>query len=453
MKRIIASLILIIFITSLLSACESKKGLDPDNPVTLTMWHVYGSQTKSPFNVEINKFNSTVGKEKGIIVNVVSVTSSSAIDKALSDAANDEPGAEKLPDLFTAYPRVAELVGKERLLSWNDYFTKEELSEYTNKFILEGYFGDELLMLPIAKSSEVFYLNKTLFDEFSKETSYSVNDLKTFDGLFKTANAYYDWSGGQSFTQINDFYHYSYIGMQTQGENFVKDGKLNLENKAFENIWNPLAKCAIYGGICLHDGYAAARWKTVEIISNIGSTADVLYQPDSVIYPDNTTVNIKSISMPYPLFDKDTPASVHRGTGLFAVKSNDERKNYAAYIFAKWITEEENNIDFVTEAGYLPVKDDAFNLLFETKDSIENENYRNLYDTIDIMFGDYEMYALPLYDGASDVQKSYEENVRLVLSSAHTQYKNRVASGEDKESVLNELTKASLSEIKKLSEK
>ena len=202
------------------------------------MWHVYGSQTKSPFNVEINKFNSTVGKEKGIIVNVVSVTSSSAIDKALSDAANDEPGAEKLPDLFTAYPRVAELVGKERLLSWNDYFSKEELSEYTNKFILEGYFGDELLMLPIAKSSEVFYLNKTLFDEFSKETSCSVNDLKTFDGLFKTPNAYYDWSGGQSFTQINDFYHYSYIGMQTQGENFVKDGKLNLENKAFENIWN-----------------------------------------------------------------------------------------------------------------------------------------------------------------------------------------------------------------------
>ena len=89
MKRIIASLIMIIFITSLFSACENKKRTDPDNPVTLTMWHVYGSQTKSPFNVEINKFNSTVGKEKGIIVNVVSVTSSSAIDKEISDAEND----------------------------------------------------------------------------------------------------------------------------------------------------------------------------------------------------------------------------------------------------------------------------------------------------------------------------------------------------------------------------
>ena len=155
MKRIIAVLLTLVFSVSLLSACRNKKEItDPDNPVTLTMWHVYGSQTKSPLNVAIDKFNSTVGKEKGIIINVVSVTSSSAIDKALSDAANDEPGAEELPDLFTAYPRVAELVGKERLLPWNNYFSKEELSEYTKEFISEGYFGDKLLMLPIAKSSD-----------------------------------------------------------------------------------------------------------------------------------------------------------------------------------------------------------------------------------------------------------------------------------------------------------
>ena len=454
MKRIIAVLLTLVFSVSLLSACRNNKEItDPDNPITLTMWHVYGSQTKSPLNVAIDKFNSTVGKEKGIIINVVSVTSSSAIDKALSDAANGEPGAEELPDLFTAYPRVAELVGKERLLPWNNYFSKEELSEYTKEFISEGYFGDKLLMLPIAKSSEVFYLNETIFDEFSKQTSYSIDDLKTFDGIFRTANAYYDLTGGQHFTQINDFYHYAYIGMKTQGEELVTEGKLNLKSKAFENIWNPLAKCAIYGGICLDDGYAAARWKTVEIISNIGSTADVLYQPDSVISPDNTTVKIKSISMPYPLFDKNAPASVHRGGGLFAVKNDNERKNYASYVFAKWITEEQNNIDFVTEAGYLPVKSNSFKVLFEKKNSIQNENYKNLYETVDNMYGDYELYALPLYDGASDIQRDFEENVKVILKAAHIQYEKRVASGEDKESVLKELTQASLSEIIKLSEK
>ena len=206
---------LILTITLLCSGCSDNKAeTDPDNPVTLTMWHVYGSQTKSPLNVAIDEFNSTVGREKGIIINVVSVTSSSAIDKALSDAANDEPGAVELPDLFTAYPRVAELVGEERLLSWNDFFSEKELSEYKEEFLSEGYFGDRLLMLPMAKSSEVFYLNKTIFDKFSSETSCRLEDLTTFDGLFRTSDAYCDWSGGQHFMQINDFYHYAYIGMK-----------------------------------------------------------------------------------------------------------------------------------------------------------------------------------------------------------------------------------------------
>ena len=69
------------------------------------------------------------------------------------------------------------------------------------------------------------------------------------------------------------------------------------------------------------------------------------------------------------------------------------------------------------------------------------------------MYGDYELYALPLYDGASDIQRDFEENVKVILKAAHIQYEKRVASGEDKESVLKELTQASLSEIIKLSEK
>ncbi len=69
----------------------------PSDPVTLTMWHVYGSQTISPLNTVIDEFNRSLGREHGITVNVVSVTSSSAIDKALFASANGEPGAEAMP--------------------------------------------------------------------------------------------------------------------------------------------------------------------------------------------------------------------------------------------------------------------------------------------------------------------------------------------------------------------
>lgn len=454
MKKIISlTLISAALMTLFLYGCSDRTLPDSDNPVTLTMWHVYGSQTKSPLNDAINEFNNTVGRENGVTVNVVSVTSSSAIDKALASSANVEPGSVDLPDLFTAYPRVAEIVGEDKLLCWNNYFSTEELSLFRDEFISEGYFGDKLLMLPIAKSSEALFLNKTLFDRFSAETNISTDTLKTFDGFFKTANMYYDWSDGQDFTQINDFYNYAYIGMKAYGSEFIQDGKLNLNDKTFEKIWLPLSKAAIYGGICLEDGYAASRWKTVEVISNIGSTADVLYQPEMVFYPDNTTENITSVSLPYPIFAENQAVSIHRGGGLFAVKSDDERKNYGAYIFAKWITSKENNLSFVTSTGYLPVTDVAFETLFADTSIVQKKNYQNLYDMMNDMIDRYELHALPLYNNASDIQNRFEKNVRIVLKSSRNQYIARIANGEDSETVLNELATSSLEELKKLSNK
>ena len=130
MKKSIAIAISLLLSLTAFGGCAQNTAPSPENPVTLNMWHVYGSQTKSPLNSVIDEFNSTVGTENGITVNVVSVTSSSAIDKALAASANGEPGAEVMPDLFTAYPRVVEIVGKDTLLPWDRYFTEKELSAF-----------------------------------------------------------------------------------------------------------------------------------------------------------------------------------------------------------------------------------------------------------------------------------------------------------------------------------
>lgn len=449
-KRLICVLLSVLCAGILLSGCTRQDRPSSESPVTLTMWHVYGSQTQSPLNTAIDEFNNTVGKQNGITVNVVSVTSSSAIDKALAASANQEPGAEALPDLFTAYPRVAQIVGADRLLAWEQYFSAQELSEFKQEFLQEGYFGTKLLMLPIAKSTEAFFLNQTLFADFSAQTGVSMEQLQSFEGLFAAANRYYDWSGGAHFTQINDYYHYALVGMKAYGSDFVRDGKLQLRDPAFESIWMPLARTAIYGGICLDDGYAAARWKTVEIISNIGSTADILYQPDKVIYPDNTVRQIETVSMPYPLFREGTAGVVHRGGGLFVIRSSDLKKNYAAAVFAKWITEKENNLSFVTEAGYLPVVDAAFDRLVTEQEFVNDDNYRQLYQTASTMIREYSLYTIPVFQNASDLQSRFEESVKTVLKTAHTQYTERVQNGEDPQTVLTELTDASLGELQKL---
>ncbi|MBQ4576483.1 MAG: hypothetical protein IJB07_02005, partial [Firmicutes bacterium] len=77
------TIVFMICIAMLMGLAGCSGGTDPEHPITLTMWHVYGSQTESPLNDVIDEFNRTVGQEKGIIINVVSVMNSSDIDSAL----------------------------------------------------------------------------------------------------------------------------------------------------------------------------------------------------------------------------------------------------------------------------------------------------------------------------------------------------------------------------------
>ena len=76
------------------------------------------------------------------------------------------------PDLFTAYPRVAEGIGEELLTDWNEIYSEEELSVFVDDFLAEGNISGRQLTLPIAKSTELLFVNKTLFDRFANESGF-----------------------------------------------------------------------------------------------------------------------------------------------------------------------------------------------------------------------------------------------------------------------------------------
>ena len=65
-------------------------------PVTVTIWHVYGGQAESPLNDMIAQFNETVGKEENIQVQVGSVTNTNTIHENVLSSAYGDPGAEEL---------------------------------------------------------------------------------------------------------------------------------------------------------------------------------------------------------------------------------------------------------------------------------------------------------------------------------------------------------------------
>ena len=201
LRRIWSLLPVVVFLS--LSAC-SDSPLDPAHPVTLTLWHVYGAQTYSPMNELVDRFNRTVGKERGIVLEVPAVSNTSAIHEALVAATRLQPGAGDLPDLFTCYPKTLIAMGSERVLDWGKWFTEEELKAFAPQFLEEGYVDGALRLFPLLKSTNLLYVNATIFDQFSKETGITCADLSTWEGMFRASERYYQWSGGKAFFMYDE---------------------------------------------------------------------------------------------------------------------------------------------------------------------------------------------------------------------------------------------------------
>lgn len=108
---------------------------EKEDPVTVTLWHVYGGQTESPLNDLIDEFNETIGKEENIQVQVGSVTNTNTIHENVLASAFGDPGASKLPDMFVSYPKtVLAMPDDTELVDYYDYFTEEELNEFIPAF-------------------------------------------------------------------------------------------------------------------------------------------------------------------------------------------------------------------------------------------------------------------------------------------------------------------------------
>ena len=269
-----------------------------ETPITVTVWHVYGGQADSPLNDLIDRFNQTVGKEQRINVQVTSVSTTNTIHELVLAAANGEPGASELPDLFISYPKtVMALPDDSILVDYRDYFSEEELSAFLPAFVEEGMVDNRLLILPVAKSTEIMFINKTIFDRFSQATGVTLEDLDTWEGLFRAAEIYAAWTDGQTPDVLGDaksmfvhdyYFNYFQVGAESLGEDFFRGDELAF-GPAFQTAWEPLAQAALQGGVWLEGGYATASLRTGDSIVSVASSASILYYSDVVTYPDNTS--------------------------------------------------------------------------------------------------------------------------------------------------------------------
>ncbi|MGI6318981.1 MAG: extracellular solute-binding protein [Dethiobacteria bacterium] len=417
----------------LICGCQAGRMFDRRNPVILTIWHNYGGQMKNTMDEMIDEFNETVGAEKGIILSVTSISGSATLHEKLIMAADQDPGAPDLPDITTAYPKTALILANKGLLvDIGEQFTDEELSAYVPRFLEEGRLtGDRLYVFPTAKSTEVLFLNKTIFNRFASDTNTKFEDLRTFEGIFEAAAAYYEWSDNQTpaikndgkmFFMADSLFNLSLIGYQQLGDDFIKDNRLNLSSPIFDKLWDYFYRSAVSGHIAVFDGYSSDLAKTGDIVCALGSTAGVLFYPPTVTYENNITEPVEYAILPYPVFEGGKKIAIQRGSGMCILKSNRE-KEYAAGVFLKWFTEPEKNLRFVSSTGYLPVTQEAFGeIMAKEIENISDKNIAELFKAVMEMQQEYDFYIPPLFDDYDRLQKGYEDRMKETASVSREKY-------------------------------
>lgn len=414
MKRIFC-----IFFTALLSiyslsGCGQKTTLNPDEPVTLTMWHVYGEQSDSPMNRLVEEFNATTGQEKGVLVTVTNVTSTSKITAQLQEALSDTPDAPEMPDLFSAHTNTAADLGAENLLDWNTCFSEEELSHYVPEFIEDGTMDGKLAVFPLSKSTYALFINSSQFDRFCADTGVTYDTLSTWEGFFDAAASYYEWSGGKPFCAFDYLIRHVEFDIMAQDDTleYTEDGWYDFENPSLRDSWMKFAIPLVQGHITISDQYSNTQVMTGETLSGMGSTAAIIYYNDTVTYPDNTSEPMNLKVLPLPKTGDGEQFMPMTGVGLCAYQTT-EQKAEAAAVFAQWITEGERNLDFVVETGYMPVNNEAF-------DAIENydfpdESYASLFDAIRTMRNGYTPIVRPTFGGYYDKIDTLYGGLRQIL--------------------------------------
>lgn len=435
----------------LVGACSSDKNaklLDPDRPITVTVWHYYNGSFKESFDRLVAEFNETVGMERGIVVDAQSQGDVNQLASAVFDAANKAIGAAPMPNVFASYPDNAFRVNQTvKLVELERYFSAEELSEYRPEFLEEGRFitDDKHYIVPIAKSSENLFVNKNYWEAFASRHGFADGDLATWEGLVKVAGVYKEETG-RGFFGVDANANYMLVSAVQLGEElfvYSKDGtaafrfREDIARKIWDNFYIPY----MYGYFEKSGRFSSDDAKKGAVLAYTGSSAGAAYFPKSVAFSDTEVRDIDPLVLPYPHFADGKPVAIQQGAGM-CIAGSDAPHDYAASLFLKWFTDTEQNLDFAVSTGYFPAKTaaidgvaDALSRGAPTSASIAASIAATL-----AMFRDYTLYNSKPFHGSFDARVFLESVLIEKIGVDLETLRRGVRSGGDRTELLRTFT-------------
>ena len=409
-------------------------------PVNLSVWTYYNGDQLESFNKLVDTFNNTVGKEKNITVESYSQGSVNDLETQVMAAAQGKVGASAMPNIFMAYADTAYAMDQMgELADLAPYFTDEERAAYVDSYLTEGDFDDSgsIKIFPVAKSTELLFLNDTDWKLFAAATGARYSDLETVEGLVKTAEAYYNWTDAQTDTPNDAIANYMLIGAKELGDTIfdVKDGKMTmgLSEDVARKLWDNYYVPYIKGWAAASGRFRSDDIKIGSILAYIGSNSSATYFPTQVMLSDTESHDIELKVLPTPHFEGCEKVSVQQGAGMAVAKTTDAEVE-ASVVFLKWFTQPENNIAFAVGSGYLPVTHAANDM-----DAIHSSglaltgNMENVLTEAVEAVNTNEMYTTKAFEGGTDARSKLGYSMIDLATADRATVEERLAAGESAE--------------------
>ncbi|MBE6541500.1 MAG: extracellular solute-binding protein [Ruminococcaceae bacterium] len=381
-KRILAALLTLLMLAGMftMTSCGTTKAGEANfdvpeggydgSEVTITFYNTMGSNLSTVLNLYIEEFNKLYPN-----IHVVSTQVGNYDD--VRDQISTEITVGNQPNIAYCYPDHVALYNLAKAVVTLDNLidsdvtvtradgttevlglTAEQKADFIEGYYNEGkQFGDDLMYtLPLSKSTEVLYYNKTFFDANGLSVPKTWEELEALCAQIKSIDPNsiplgYD-SEANWFITMCEQYESPYTS--ATGDHYLFD---NETNRAFVKTFREWYQKGYLTTQTLYGAYTSGLFvSTNETKSymSIGSSAGATHQRPAAnadgSYPFE--VGIATI----PQVNADKAKVISQGPSLCIFQKDNPQEVIASWLFVKYLT---TNVEFQAEfamaSGYVPV--------------------------------------------------------------------------------------------------
>ena len=449
MKKQIKSLLCGLCAAALALGCTGCGGsAGPEVPAKVTdimVWTYYNGDQLESFTSLVNQFNETVGAQKGIKVSTESQGSVNDLETSVMDSAEGKVGAAAMPNIFSAYADTAYALDQMGMVvDLAPCLTEEEKAQFVEGYLSEGGFGedDSIKIFPVAKSTELLFLNDTDWQAFADAADVRYEDLATMEGLTAAAEKYYNWTDAQTAAPDDGkalfgrdaMANYMLVGAQQLGDTIfaVKDGRMtvNFERDVARRLWDNYYVPFVRGWFAATGRFRSDDIKTGNVLAYVGSSSSATFFPTRVTNDANESHEISLKTLPAPQFEGGEAVAVQQGAGMVVTAAKEEEVK-ASVEFLKWFVRAENNIAFSVGSGYLPVTRKANDMqeILASGLTLDDNMQQTLAVAVDTVNGN-RLYTPHAFAGSNSARKVLEYGLSDLAAADRETVVQRIAEGQ-----------------------